>query len=123
MTKSYRVLIAEDEKPMASALELKLNKSGFQAKAVYDGEAALDILNKEEYDLLLCDLMMPKMNGFDVILKLKELKKNVPVIVLSNLSQEEDKTKALDLGAKGYYVKSDTSIAEIVQKVTDFLKK
>jgi DNA-binding response OmpR family regulator len=122
MTKVNKVLIAEDEKPMANALELKLNKSGFQAKAVFDGSSAIDILSKEQYDLLLLDLMMPKMDGFEVIQKLKELKINVPVIVLSNLSQEEDKKKALAIGAKDYFVKSDTPITDIVKKVSEFLK-
>lgn len=123
MTKVYKVLIAEDEKPMANALELKLNKSGFQAKAVFDGGSAIDILSKDQYDLLLLDLMMPRMDGFEVINKIKELKISIPVIVLSNLSQEEDRKKALDLGAKDYFVKSDTSITDIVKKVSEFLHK
>lgn len=123
MTKVYRVLIAEDEKPMAHALELKLQKSGFEAKAVFDGGAVIDTLAKEDYDLLLLDLMMPKLDGFGVIQKLKELKNNISVIVLSNLSQEEDKKKALELGAKDYFVKSDTPITDIVKRVTELFNK
>lgn len=123
MTKVYKILIAEDERPMATALELKLNKSGFEAKAVFDGETAIYILSKEKYDLLLLDLMMPKMDGFSVITKLKELGNNIPVIVLSNLSQEEDKKKAMELGAKDYFVKSDTPISDIVKKVSSLFGK
>lgn len=123
MAKVYKVLIAEDEKPMASALELKLNKSGFEAKAVFDGVAALDVLDKEKYDLLLLDLIMPKTDGFDVIQKLQDKKNNIPIIVLSNLSQEEDRQKAVELGVIDYFVKSDTPITDIVKRVSDFFKK
>ncbi len=123
MAKIFRILVVEDEKPMANALELKLNKCGFQAKAVFNGEAALSELSKENYDLLLLDLMMPKINGFDVIKKLREQKKDIPIIVLSNLSQEEDRRKAMDLGTKDYFVKSDTPIADIVERVSSFLGK
>ena len=63
MNKKVKILIAEDERSMANALELKLNKSGFDAKAVFDGQTAVDILKKEQYDLLLLDLIMPKIYG------------------------------------------------------------
>lgn len=122
MPKVYKVLIVEDERPMANALELKLNKSGFKAKAVFDGDSAVDILSKEKYDLVLLDLIMPKIDGFEVMKKMRDLKNDAKVIVLSNLSQEEDRTKAMAMGALDYFVKSDTPIAEIVKKVSDFFK-
>jgi len=121
MAKNYKILIAEDEKPMATALEMKLNKAGFEAKAVFEGQVAINILSKEKYNLLLLDLMMPKADGFEVMQKIKELNIKTPIIVLSNLGQEEDKKKALEAGAKDYFVKSDTPIAEIVKKVSIFL--
>ena len=123
MAKVFKVLIAEDEKPMATALELKLNKSGFQAKAVFDGGSAIEILEREKYNLLLLDLMMPRIDGFEVMRKIAELGIKTNVIVLSNLSQEEDRKKALEMGAMDYFVKSDTPISEIVKRVSDFLKK
>lgn len=89
-----RILIAEDEKPMARALELKLTHEGFEAKAVFDGAAALEELEKSKYDLLLLDLMMPKMGGFEVLEQMKLKKIKIPVAVLSNLSQAEDEKKA-----------------------------
>jgi len=123
MTESKkRILIAEDEKPMAHALEVKLNNSGFEAKAVNDGEEALAELAKNKYDLLLLDLMMPKKDGFDVLTELKEKKNNIPVIVSTNLSQESDIAKVKKLGAKDFFVKSDTPINKVVEHVKKLLE-
>ena len=116
-----KVLIAEDEKPMAKALELKLNNSGFEAKAVFNGNEAILEMEKEKYDLLLLDLMMPSMDGFSVLEKMKEKGIKIPVIVSTNLSQEEDVQKAKDLGAKDYFVKSDTPINKVVEYVQKIL--
>lgn len=118
-----KILIAEDEKPMATALELKLKKAGFDAKAVYDGNHAIYELQNKNYDLLLLDLMMPEMDGFQVMEKIKELKIKIDIFVLSNLGQEEDKKKSLEAGAKDYFVKSDTPIINIVEAAKKFLGK
>lgn len=112
-----RILIAEDEKPMAKALEMKLNNVGFEAKAVFNGEEALEELQKNNYDLLLLDLMMPKKDGFDVLTEMRDKKIKVPTIVSTNLSQESDVEKAKSLGAVDYFVKSDTPITEVVEHV------
>jgi len=115
------VLIVEDEKPMARALELKLTKVGFNVKVAYNGEEALDIVGKEKVDLMLLDLIMPKKDGFGVLSELKQKGVTVPVVVSSNLSQEEDFQRAKSLGAKGYFVKSNTPIAEIVTIIKNSL--
>jgi len=112
-----KILIAEDEKPMAHALELKLNNSGFEAKAVFDGEEAMVELEQNKYDLVLLDLMMPKLDGFGVLEKMKEKKMKVPTIVATNLSQESDIARAKDLGAVDYFVKSDTPIMEVIEHI------
>ncbi len=117
-----KILIAEDEKPMATALELKLKKAGFDAKAVFDGQNAIYALENGHYDLLLLDLMMPGMDGFEVMKKIKELNINVDIFVLSNLGQEEDKEKSLQAGAKDYFVKSNTPIVNIVEAVKKYFK-
>ena len=116
-----KILIAEDEKPMARALELKLNKSGYEAKAVYDGEQAIAELEANKYDLMLLDLMMPKLDGFGVLGVMKEKKIKVPVIVSTNLSQEGDIEKAKVLGAKDYFVKSDTPITGVIEHIKKVL--
>lgn len=121
MTK--KILIAEDEKPMAKALELKLKGCGFDAKAVFNGAEALAEMEKENYDLLLLDLMMPVKDGFGVLEELKNKPGNKTlVIVSSNLSQGEDIKRAKALGAVDYFVKSDTPISEVVNHIKTALK-
>ena len=112
----------EDEKPMARALELKLVHAGFDAKAVFNGEDGVLLMRKEHYDLALLDLVMPKIDGFKVLEILKNENIGIPVIVLSNLSQEGDERRAKELGAKDFFIKSNTPITTIVEHVTQFLK-
>lgn len=114
-----RILVAEDEKPLAHALELKLSKAGFTVKNAYDGEEAISFLQKEDFDVLILDLMMPKKDGFAVLEELKKMGKKTHVIVLSNLAQEEDKKKVMALGAADYFIKSNTPI----NIITDHIKK
>lgn len=109
-----KILVAEDEKPMAKAMELKLGHSGFDVKIVFNGQEALELIEKENFDLLFIDLIMPVLDGFRVLEKLREKGSAIPVVVLSNLGQEEDVKRAKALGAKDYFVKSDTPIADIV---------
>lgn len=118
-----KILIAEDERPMARALELKLNNSGFEAKSVYDGEEAYSALKEEQYDIVLLDLVMPNLDGFTVLEKLKAEGINVPTIVLSNLGQEEDIIRAKSLGAVDYFVKSNISLSEVVTHLNSFFEK
>lgn len=120
--KAQKILIVEDEKPIAKALELKLKHEGYDAKAVFNGKMALETLETEKFDLILSDLVMPTTDGFGFLEQLKERKINIPLIILSNLNQEEDQKKAMELGAKGFFVKSNTPLAMIVEKVKDFLK-
>ncbi len=123
MAKMKKVLIAEDEKPMARALEIKIGSDPeLEARAVFNGAEALSILTNEKYDLVLTDLMMPNVDGFALLKELKEKKINIPVIVSSNLSQEEDIKLAKSLGAIDYFVKSDTPISEVVKKIKKALK-
>jgi DNA-binding response OmpR family regulator len=122
MAKGKKILIVDDEKPMARALELKLNKVGFEAKTAFNGEEAIEILGKDKFDLIITDLVMPKVDGFGVLDALKKKKDKTPVIVSSNLGQEEDLKKAKSLGAKDYFVKSDTPITKVVEHVNKILK-
>lgn len=121
-TAAKRILIVEDEAPMARALELKLNHSGFDAVAAHSGQAALDLLAKEQFDLVLLDLIMPGLDGFAVLTSLKQRSSTIPVIVLSNLNQPEDIKKAKDLGARDFFIKSDVPLANVVAQVRATLK-
>lgn len=119
---SKKILIIEDEKTLARALELKLSRADFNVRVVYNGEDGLNLLEKETFDLILLDLIMPKMDGFGVLRRLVELQIKTPVIVLSNLSQENDAKKTKEFGAKDFFIKSNTPITTIVDKVTKILK-
>ena len=120
-TGAKKILITEDEKPMARALELKLIHEGYETKAAPNGQEGLNMLEKEDFDLVLLDLVMPLVDGFSVLKTLKTRGKMPFVIVLSNLSQEDDRKRALELGAKDFFVTSNTSLAEIVEKVKELI--
>jgi len=115
------LLIAEDERPLAHALELKFAHEGYETHIVQDGVAALEKVKELKPKAILLDLIMPKMDGFAFLEELKKLKISIPVIVLSNLGQDEDQERAKALGAKGYFVKSNTPIVEIVKYVKSVL--
>ncbi len=116
-----RILIAEDEKPLARALSLKLKAEGFDVEVVSDGEEALAVIQKDKFDLILMDIMMPKKNGFAVLEELQKANISVSVFVMSNLSQDEDMKRIESFGVKDYIVKSNTSLSEMVKKITTYL--
>lgn len=118
-----KILIAEDEKPLANALRLKFKKAGIEAEVVFNGKDVFGALEKEKFNLILLDLIMPEMNGFAVLEELKKKKIKTPVVVVSNLGQEEDINRSRELGAKDYIVKSNTPIVEIVNKIKKMLSK
>lgn len=123
MTQTGKVLlIAEDEKSLARVLSLKLNSVGFKTVIVFDGEEALAALNKQPFDLIILDLVLPKKDGFYVLSELKKLGIKTPVIVASNLSQKEDVEKAKNLGVADYFVKSDVNLVEMVNRVKQYLQ-
>ena len=115
------ILIVEDERPLSHALEMKLKNQGYTTKVVTNGQDALSEIKSGKYAMVLLDLIMPVMDGFGVLEGLKSQNLKVPVIVLSNLGQDEDRVKAKALGAVDYFVKSNTPIADIVAKVKSSL--
>ena len=112
-----KILVIEDEKPLAHALELKLSHEGFDVITTESGEEGLAYLAKEHFDLVLTDLIIPIIDGFKILETIQEKKMKTPVIVITNLNQEEDKKRAYDLGASGFFVKSNSPISEIVESV------
>ena len=91
----------------------------FEVLPAKDGEGGLQLIRKEKPDLVLLDLVLPKMHGFEVLKSLKNDKNTeaIPVIILSNLGQFSDVKKGLDLGAKDYYVKASTDLSELSEKI------
>lgn len=118
--KKKKILVLEDEKPLSRVMDLKLSSLGFSVFVAPDGTKALEIFDSKKPDIVLLDLILPNMDGFSFLKEIRENRKsNVPVFVLSNLSQKEDKEKISELGISGYFIKSDTSI----NFITDEIKK
>lgn len=118
-----RILVAEDDEFLANAYRVKFTKSGFEVLLAADGQEALDIAHKNHPDLILLDLIMPKMDGFTVLETISrdpQLKK-IPVIIASNLGQQEDIEKTKSLGAVDYIIKSDITLEDIVKKIRNHL--
>ena len=119
---SKKILIIEDEKTLSHALELKLTLVDFEVDSVFNGEDGVKLFGKKTYDLILLDLIMPKMDGFAVLKVIKTKKIKTPVLVLTNLGQQNDIKRAKEFGAKEFFIKSNTSITTIVDKIKEILK-
>lgn len=100
-----RILLAEDEKEMSNALVAILKHNNYSVDAVYNGADALDYGLTENYDVIILDIMMPKMNGLEVLQKLRENGIHTPILMLTAKSQIEDRIQGLDLGADDYLSK------------------
>lgn len=118
-----KLVIVEDEEILQSVLKEKFEEAGFEVFVAADGEAALSMIQKVNPKIVLLDLLLPKKDGFAVLKELKDnsVTENMPtVIILSNLGQDEEIKKALALGAKDYFVKTQHPIKEIVEKVKKY---
>ena len=124
MANNKKVVIVEDDDFISKALEIKLENTPVDFMVAKDGEVGLEMIKKEKPDLVLLDLILPKLYGFDVLKKLKEddSTKNIPVIILTNLGQDEEAQKGKDLGALDYFVKADTSLEKIVSRIEEVLE-
>ncbi len=119
-----RILIAEDDKYLANAYRVKLEKENFEVLIVAQGKELLEEVEKYKPDLILLDLLMPVMDGFEALKKLKENEKtrDIPVLIASNLGQKADLDKGMELGAEDYIVKSNLSLKNVVKKIKELLK-
>lgn len=113
-----KILLVEDEKTIAKALKIKL--AHFNVSLANNGEEAIELLSKNKFDLILLDIMMPKMDGFGVMETMKKKKNKTPIFILTNLNQDEDVERAKNLGAKDFLVKSNITLLEIVRKINEF---
>ncbi len=117
------ILIVEDDRFLARAYESKLTNAGFRLGIAYDGEEAMAMLERGKPDLMILDIIMPKKNGFEVLQDMQAHPewKTIPVILLTNLGQEEDRKKGQELGAVDYIIKADFSLQEIVTLIKKHL--
>ena len=113
---SKRILIVEDEKNIVDILTFNLNREGYETLEAYDGAAGLQLALEQNPDLILLDLMLPKMNGFDVCRNLRKENRSTPVIMLTAREEETDKVLGLELGADDYITKP-FSMRELMARV------
>lgn len=113
---SKRILIVEDEKNIVEILSFNLGKEGYETLEAYDGEAGLQLALEQNPDLILLDLMLPKMDGFDVCRNLRKENRSTPVIMLTAREEETDKVLGLELGADDYITKP-FSMRELLARV------
>lgn len=119
------VLIVEDEKSLLKTIELTLKDKGYKILTATDGEKAYQKIADEKPDLVLLDVLLPKKSGLEI---LEEMKKNgeiasTPVLLFTNLSDEESISRGVALGARGYFVKSDMTLSEIAAKVDEIFEE
>ena len=120
-----KILMIEDDRFLRKIYRDKLTRAGFDFIEATNGEEGLNKVISESPDLVLLDLILPRKNGFDVLIEMKRNKntKNIPVIILSNLGQESDIKRGLGLGAQNYLVKTDISLFEVVEKIKEQIIK
>ncbi len=120
MTDTFKsILLVDDDMTLREMYTERLKTEGFQVVTAKDGEEALQIATESHPNVILLDIMMPKINGLDVLKKLKEQSetKDIPVIVLTALIQDRERMESVTRGADDYIVKSETMPGEVIQKV------
>ncbi len=120
--KKYKILVAEDDKDIVSVIKLYLENAEYDVITANDGEMALTRIENEKPDLAICDIMMPKLSGYDVIRSVRESDNNIPIIILSAKNQDSDKILGLDIGADDYMTKPFNPL-EIVAHVRACLRR
>ena len=122
MKAKKRVLIVEDDRFIAKVIQTALQNEGLETSIVYDGEQALKALSKSDPDLMLLDLLLPKMDGFHVLAWAKEQGKKFPIIVLTNLSDTMHRIKCKQLGCVALLTKSDMDDSALGPLVKKYLR-
>ena len=117
----YKILVCDDDREIVEAIEIYLSQEGYQILKAYDGIEALEILEKEEVNLLIIDVMMPRLDGIRATLKIRE-KNSLPIIILSAKSEDTDKILGLNIGADDYVTKPFNPL-ELVARVKSQLRR
>lgn len=120
----YKVLLVEDDPMLYRVLSMRLTESGLDVSVATDGEMALTMTRELNPDLILLDIILPKLSGFEVLSALRKEARfeKTPVVVLSNLGNESDIQQMRDLGIKEYLIKADYALSEMVRKVMSHLE-
>ncbi len=126
MPNQGKLLLVEDDPMVIKMYQRKLNMEGFELALAYNGEEGLAALKKDRPQLVLLDIMMPKMDGFEMlkIVKTDPALKDIPVVMLTNLGdRSEDIQKSKELGADDYWVKANMPLNELIEKIKKILDK
>ncbi len=125
MAKGIKILLVDDDEFLLDMYSLKFREAGFELDTAKTGEDALDKLKTQTYDVILLDIIMPVLDGFEVLVRMRKenLGRGAIIIVLSNLGQKEDVERGLQLGAVDYVVKAHFTPREVVEKVKFHLSK
>ncbi|TSC76719.1 MAG: response regulator receiver protein [Parcubacteria group bacterium Gr01-1014_29] len=124
-TKGKKVLIVDDEPVLRTVAMTYFQQSGYEAKGAPDAAAGLELAESWRPDVILLDIIMPGINGLELLhtLKTDPLTKNIPVFIFSNLDSEDEIAQALDMGAAGYLTKANYSLEDVQKKVEEVLQK
>lgn len=116
-----KILLVEDEKPISDLYLHILTKAGYQVKTAYDGKAGLDTLSKEKFDLLLLDIMLPGVNGLELLRqwKMQNPQSAMIVLLLTNLGQDAVIKEAFSLGASGYLIKASLTPTQVLTEINN----
>jgi len=125
LPKKAKILLVDDDRVFAEMYKLRLESSGYEVVIVEDGEKALVTAMRERPDLILLDIMMPKINGLDVldILKTTPETRDIPVIVLTALLKDVNEVRGLMSGAVEYLVKSEVTPQQVLEKIEEVLQR
>jgi DNA-binding response OmpR family regulator len=120
-----KILMVEEDRFLRKIYKNKFSRAGFEFREAISGDEGLNKVYSEKPDLVLLDLMLPKRSGFDVLMELKRDKgtRKIPVIILSNLAQEEDIKRVMSLGANDYLIKTEVSLSDVIDRVKECLIK
>ncbi len=118
-----KVLLVEDDKMIIDMYTLKFSQEGFDVVQAENGKDALELAKSQKFDIILLDIILPHMDGFTILKELKsdEGTKNVPVVLLTNLGQDGDVKKGMELGATDYLIKANFTPSQVVDKVKSII--
>ena len=122
-----KILLVEDDPMISEIYQRKFSAAGFDVRIATSGKAVLDILLRESFDLVLLDIVLPEMSGMEILEKLRDPKSGydlgTKIVMFSNLSEKDDRDKAVSLGASGFISKTDFSPSELIAEVSRFLRQ
>ena len=122
MEKKYKILLVEDEESLALGLDYNLVEEGYEVKWAKDGKEGLSLFESDQFDLIVLDIMLPYLNGFEISQKIREVDPQLPILMLTARKGAEDKIKGLELGADDYMTKP-FNLNELLLRIKRMLKR